>query len=286
MSTLHRAVLLALFLVACGGGGGPGGGDDDDDDGPPTVFGGDRPVTLEVPNVVAGQTYPLVLILHGYGATGLLQEAYFGLGDLADRGEAFVLAPDGNVDSNNKQFWNADTICCDLDHTNPDDVGYLGKLIDDVMAAYPIDPKNVRLVGHSNGGFMAYRMACERADVVSNIAVLAGDAVTTPCTPTRSVHVLHMHGTSDEVVPFSGAQPSIDEWADHNGCGSGLATKGAAFDLDEAVVGPETSAAVINDCPATAQVELWTMGSSTHVPNITTAFDAAISQWWRDHPAP
>jgi polyhydroxybutyrate depolymerase len=281
--TLPRALLLALFLVACGGSGGAVA---DDDDGPPTVFGGDRPVMLQVPEVTPGETYPLVLILHGYGASGFFQQAYFGLDDLAERGEAFVLAPDGLVDSMGKQFWNADTFCCDFDGTNPDDVGYLSGLLDDVMAAYPIDPKNVRVIGHSNGGFMSYRMACERADVISNVASLAGDAVNVPCTPSQPVQVLHMHGTSDEVVPFSGAQPSVDQWGDHNGCGNGLTSKGDAFDLDAAVIGAETVAAVLNDCPATAQVELWTMGSSTHVPNITADFDAAISQWWADHPHP
>src|SRR5262245_8488402 len=93
----------------------------------PTMLGGDRPVELKVPaNLDESQRYPLVLVLHGYGASGFLQSAYFGASKLPAAGEAFVIAPDGTLDSTNKLFWNADPACCDFEHKNPDDVGYLG----------------------------------------------------------------------------------------------------------------------------------------------------------------
>ena len=49
---------------------------------------------------------------------------------------------------------------------------------------------------------MAYRMACERADVIDQIAGLAGHASSLPCNPTRPVSVLHIHGTGDATVPY------------------------------------------------------------------------------------
>lgn len=274
---LHRAIALVTVLAACGS--------DPGSSGAPTVFGGDRPVNLQIPELVGNQEYPLVLILHGYSANGFLQEAYFGLNDLAARGDAFVLAPDGLIDSMGNQFWNADSTCCDFDHQNPDDVGYLGGLVDDVMAAWPIDPKRVRVIGHSNGGYMAYRLACDRADVVTSIAVLAGDAVSVPCAPAEPVHVLHIHGTADTTVPFAGAQPSVDEWVMHDGC-TGTQEPAGTLDLDNEVTGAETAIGVTQGCPADGAVDLWTMNGSTHVPSLLGTFDTSVSKWWADHPRP
>src|SRR5438270_58051 len=95
-----RRVVLGVALAACGSSAAP----------PPTLtFGGDRPVTLQVPpHLDQGKRYPLVLILHGYGASGFVQEAYFGMNQAAVEDRAFVLAPDGLVDSTGHEFWNAD----------------------------------------------------------------------------------------------------------------------------------------------------------------------------------
>ena len=53
-------------------------------------------------------------------------------------------------------------------------VAYLRAIIRDVMARYPVDRRRVFVVGHSNGGFMAYRMACEASDLVTGVVSLAG----------------------------------------------------------------------------------------------------------------
>ena len=65
--------------------------------------------------------------------------------------------------------------CCDKYDAKPDDVGYLTGLIDEIIAAgWPVDPKRIYLFGHSNGGYMAHRMACDRADRIAAIICLAG----------------------------------------------------------------------------------------------------------------
>jgi len=273
-----RSFAAAVLLVACGGSG--------TTEPPPQFFGGDRPVKLQLPTPLEdGRDYPLLVILHGYGASGLIQKAFFGLDDVAARGEAFVIAPDGLVDSDGKQYWNADPACCDIDHANPDDVGYLGGVIEDVIAAWPIDRKQVRVIGHSNGGFMAYRLGCDRADLITSLASLAGDAASVPCEPSEPVHVLHLHGTADEVIPFTGAVPSVEQWAAHNGCGT-TRTPGATLDLDAAVDGAETQESSTTGCPAAGAVELWTLTGSSHIPSLGLTFDTAISAWFADHPRP
>lgn len=293
-STALAALALALLAPACGGGGG-------DDDGPPVErpieFGGARPVSLQVPTDFDDtRSYPLLVILHGYGANGFLQQSYLRLGDAADRYDTLVLAPEGTTDSGGRQFWNADPACCDLGQTGVDDVGYLGGVIDDVMAAWPVDPARVTLVGHSNGAFMAYRMACERADVVTAIAGLAGHATSSgvTCAPTDEVHVLHLHGTADATVPYEsgtfggvtspGAVESVAQWATRNGCAGSLAPAGDHKDLDTGVTGAETEVQVTSRCPASGAADLWTIDQGGHIPAIDDDFAVEVMAWLTAHP--
>jgi polyhydroxybutyrate depolymerase len=223
------------------------------------------------------------MVLHGYGANGFVQSAFFGVSGLAAAGEAFVIAPDGLTDSTGKQYWNADPVCCDLDHTGVDDSTYLGTMLDDIMKSWPeIDPARVYVLGHSNGGFMSYRLACDHADTIAAIGVLAGDATTTPCEPSQGVNVLHMHGTADDVIPYSGAEPSVANWAGYNGCGATRHTTGSA-DFISTVAGDETTLATQDGCPAGADVELWSMAGGGHIPSLTPAFEPALWAWFGAH---
>jgi polyhydroxybutyrate depolymerase len=292
MRAATLAILSALATAACGGGAAA-------PDAAPTILGGDRPVKLQVPpDVQPGQTYPLVLLLHGYGANGYVQQAYLGVRDWPTDHGAFMLAPDGTPDSSGKAFWNADPACCDFDHTGVDDVAYLGGLLDTVIAERPIDPARVFVVGHSNGAFMAYRLACDRADVVTAIAGLAGAAASTAstCNPSRPVAILHMHGTADTTVPYDGAdlgaglhQPgaieSVAQWADHDGC-TGALTDGDQVDLEGSLPGAETQEAATGGCPAGAAADLWTIDGGMHLPSVSPTFPDTLWGWLDAHARP
>ncbi|HVV87777.1 MAG TPA: PHB depolymerase family esterase [Kofleriaceae bacterium] len=299
MLAMSVALVLAVGLgaAACGGGDDGAASVDAglDGNGRPTVFGGDRPTTLQVPVTFdASKKYPLLLILHGYGVNGYIQQLYFGLSDVADTGDMLVLAPDGTKDTQGSQFWNADPACCDFGHTGVDDVGYLGKLIDDVSAAWPVDPARIMVVGHSNGAFMAYRMACDRADVIGAIAGLAGHAASAgvACAPARPVSVLHLHGTADEEVPYTtgdfggvtspGAVDSVAAWATLNGC-TGTPADAGRKDLDSSLPGLETTVSVTGGCPATGAAELWTIVGATHIPQFTPEFKTDLIDWLTAH---
>jgi polyhydroxybutyrate depolymerase len=262
-----------LLCAACGG----------DPAERPRSFGGERPVTLQVPaQLDERREYPLVLVLHGYSANGFVQQAYFGLPDLVARGEAFLLAPEGTVDLGGRQFWNADPVCCDFDRIGPDDVAYLGRLIEDVMESWPIDPGAVFAIGHANGGFMSYRLACERADLFAGILVLAGHAVSLPCQPARPVSVLHVHGTLDDFISYAGAAPSVTQWAGLDGC-SGARARGADLDLEAGLAGAETRTESTGGCPAGVAVDLWTLEGGGHIPSLGPAFTPTAWQWLTDH---
>jgi polyhydroxybutyrate depolymerase len=273
-----RALAIVLLASACGG-------DDGGNMLPGKTYGGDRPAELKTPEMLTeGKKYPLVVVLHGFGANGFVQTAYFGLGDLPTEDKALLIAPDGTPNSTGKLFWNADTACCDFEGQMPNDVAYIGGLIDDISADWPVDKSQVFVLGHSNGGYMAYRMACERADVIAAIGSLAGNASSAPsaCTPSQKVNVVHLHGTLDSVVPYSGATPSVDQWAGKNGCGT-TRTAGTMFDLDTNVAGAETTANITSGCPANGAVELWTMEGSSHIPVMNPTFATTIMDWFIAH---
>ena len=174
------------------------------------TFGGSRPVSFfHAPaNYDPSKPAPLVLLLHGYGASGALQDAIFRLASIADQEGFFLVAPDGTVDSTQHRFWNATDTCCDFENTHVDDVAYLTGLVAEIEKKYAIDPKRRFVVGHSNGGSMAYRLACDAADRFAAIVSLAGPFFSdaSKCKPSAPVAVQHIHGTADTTVPYAGGE--------------------------------------------------------------------------------
>ena len=227
---------------------------------------------------------PLVILLHGFGASGELQEAFFQVQPLAEEHGFLYVHPDGTVNQLGSQFWNATDACCGF-QTEVDDVAYLTAIIDQVSAEKNVDPDRIYLMGHSNGGFMSYRMACELAGRVAAIASFAGAtfADEADCAPSEAVSVLQVHGTADETIAYDGgttpiingtypsALESTATWAEYNGCGTEPSAPGAPFDLLPEVDGAESSAQSYPDCPDGIDVELWTMAGGPHVPTLNLA---------------
>jgi polyhydroxybutyrate depolymerase len=242
---------------------------------------------------------PLVVMLHGYGSDGEHHARSLGLLALSDE-EGFVLAyPDGLVDSEGKRFWNATNACCDFDGRGVDDVAFVTYLIDDLSARMPIDAKRVYVVGHSNGGFMAHRLACDLAPRIAAVVSIAGAGRKDPsrCAPSEPVSVLEIHGDADPIIRIGGGRvfdkaerdyPGADEtmkaWATRLGCDPMPRPAGAPLDFDDLVAGPETAAADFTSCRAGADVALWTVHGGAHVPHPTEAGLQAVWAWLAAHP--
>jgi polyhydroxybutyrate depolymerase len=164
------------------------------------VFGGlPRTYQLHVP---AGLDHPagLVINLHGAGQTGGEQAAVTNYNAVADQNGFVVAYPDG-IDFS----WADGRGASVPDRQGVDDVGFLSALIDQLSRDYGIARGRVFVTGMSAGAFMATRLACERADLISAIAPVAGTlGAAFPCAPSRPVSVLQVHGTADAVVPFTG----------------------------------------------------------------------------------
>lgn len=248
-----------------------------------------RPFRLHIPTSFdPAAAAPLVVLLHGYTSSSVEQESYFQLGAESDRRGFLYALPEGTTDDSGEQFWNATDACCDFYGTDVDDSGYLRKLIDTVSASYPVDPTRVYVVGHSNGAFMAYRLACDHADVITAIVSLAGATTNDPaqCSPDRPVSVLQIHGTGDTTIPFDGGAnrgrpfPSADTtlatWREYNGCADDPVS-GDPLDLDSSADGAETTVTSYTaGCEQGSRVELWSIAGGAHVPPLTDEFAPAV----------
>ncbi len=256
----------------------------------PATVGGERPAKVVMPGKWDGCTrHPLVILLHGYTANSLVQDIYLGLSANAAKHGFVLLLPNATKSSKGNPFWNATETCCDFEHQNPDDVGYIRGLILEATAKLPVDPARVYLVGHSNGGFMSFRMACDEAELITGIASLAGSVTPTAsaCKPAKPVHVLQIHGTKDATVKYEGgklswnkvsypsAEDTVKRWRGLNGCPEGAQPDSKA-DFDSSVAGEETTIRSWTGCKDGTSATLWKMQDAGHVPGINAAFKTAL----------
>jgi polyhydroxybutyrate depolymerase len=219
-----------------------------------------------------------LLFLHGYGATGEQMDRYVGMAGFAEANDFLYATPDGTVDADGKQFWNASGACCDFAGSDVDDSAFLRGVIAQTRETANIDAQRVFVIGHSNGGFMAQRLACDDADVVAGVVSLAGAADDSgACLPQTGVSVLEVHGTNDETIAYDGgafgpvgypgAIETAELWASLNGCQLLGIDDPTRLDLDANLAGAETTVTRYDqDCVDGSTVELWTAAGGTHVP--------------------
>jgi polyhydroxybutyrate depolymerase len=88
--------------------------------------------------------------------------------------------------------WNAGYCCGVAAQTGVDDVQFLRQL---VAAVDPGRVRQIDLVGYSNGGRLAYTVACQAPGLVDGIAVV--NALPTDCAVTAPLTLLQLAGTAD-----------------------------------------------------------------------------------------
>ncbi len=240
---------------------------------------------------------PLVVLLHGYGSTGAQQESYMKFESVAEKNKFILVYPDGTIDSSGRRFWNATDACCDFFSAVADDV-YLLSILKEMESNYSIDAKRIYFVGHSNGGFMSYRMACKNPDRIAAIASLAGASFfkATDCGAKNSVSVLQVHGTKDETILYEGGQilgnsypsafASASQWATVNQCTQNAVSRSTKLDLEGNIAGDETSIKAWTNCQNSSEVELWTVENATHIPTLSSTFAKKIWEFFAAHPKP
>jgi polyhydroxybutyrate depolymerase len=172
------------------------------------AFGGvDRVYRLYIPAGVPPAA-PLVVMLHGgFGSAAQAERAY-GWNQLADSAKFVVAYPDGLG-----RAWNSGAAgpatsdgggCCG--RSSRDDVGFITAAVRDIAGNVGIDPARIYATGISNGGMMAYKLACDSAV----FAAIGPDSATQldTCPSPSPTSVLHIHGAADRMIRYDG-EPGI-----------------------------------------------------------------------------
>jgi polyhydroxybutyrate depolymerase len=257
-----------------------------------TVEIGGRPVTVHLPESYdPARPAPLVLALHGYTSDAQELESYLRLTPESERRGFVYVYPDGLTDDRGERFWNATDACCAFSGPPPDDSRHLSELIATIQGSYRIDRARVYLIGHSNGGFMAFRMACDHADQVTAIVSVNGASWndTARCRPSEPVSVLAVHSSDDETIAFGGgrnggtAYPSaattVAQWVGFDRCAA-AGRDAPGLDLVTGLPGDETSVRVYGQgCAGGSAVQAWTINGGTHVPQWGPDFAPAVTDF-------
>ncbi len=233
---------------------------------------------------------PLIIAMHGFLGTSssMRRKTQF---DMLARSNGFSVAyPEGIG-----RRWN--------DGRSPDnsvdDVAYLSALISSLVADGRADPERIYLAGHSNGGGMAMRMACDRPDLIAGIAVVATKTPSAyQCREGRPVPAIFFHGTLDPVAPHQGraadhrlggtlsAESTLSLWSGRNRCGGA----GQSQFIDSRQDGTLAEILQYTGCRAPLTYVLieghghaWP-GAGPRLPRLqgpaTQEVDAAMLAWW------
>ena len=254
-----------------------------------------RKAILELPgghNV--SHKLPLVVALHGYTSSGLGVSGFFDLIDSVHENGHLLLRPDGTISATGQRFWNATDACCNIWGQEVDDVSWLTSLINEAITYHGADPEGIIIVGYSNGGFMAHRMACERGDMLRSIISLAGATHYdfNDCPNTGYPNVLQIHGTSDSVIFYDGgailgdnypaASQTVFSWANRSGCDLTY-TEINQLDLISPRGVNDTNEYEHLNCSSGNRVSLWEIPNGSHYPQLSSSsdddFPSTILDW-------
>ncbi|MGY3031878.1 polyhydroxybutyrate depolymerase [Bradyrhizobium sp. USDA 4354] len=239
------------------------------------VNGVKRSYTAQLP---AKRPAPLVIVLHGKTQRGADMVTRTAWPQVAKREGLAVVFPDGL----NNAWADARTKAGPALRGPPagtDDVAFIAKLVEKLVADGTADAKRVFVAGVSNGGAMAMTMACARADLfaaAASVIMNLTDEAAVTCHPSRPLPMLLMNGTADPLVPYEGGRGSsyfaadgfwsTDEtlafWRRLNGCETDDA--GVTEMPDRAPADQSTVTRISSRCPNGHDVVLYRINHGGH----------------------
>jgi polyhydroxybutyrate depolymerase len=241
------------------------------------IVGGDRPVTVNLPDNLASPA-PLLILLHSASTSGAHQESYMKLGPIAKRSGLIYIAPDGTTNIEGKRFWNASKSCCNKYSQEVDDVAYIDSLINEIDKKTPVDRKRIYLIGHSNGAFMSFTYACKSNQVAAIVAIAGAMDQSPECTPATPFSLLNIHGTADKTIKVAGgvmnnnsytsASTTVKTVASVNKCSNSTSAK---KDFEPTIKGAETT--IFNyACDTHTHLQFWKIKDGSHSPKLPSDF--------------
>ena len=180
-----------------------------------------REYVLYIPDSYDGtSSIPLMLNFHGFGgsASDYMQEA--DMRSLAEVDTFILVYPQGSY-LDGSSHWNPCPTGGDNKST-ADDVGFVESMISEISSKYNIDMERIYTAGYSNGGMMAYGLANYKSDLIAAVASVSGTMLNCTGSTNHPMPVVHLHGTSDDVVSYNGStdwnsvQNTLDYWINFN----------------------------------------------------------------------
>ena len=173
--------------------------------------GDDRSFLINLPSDT-NDPVPLVFILHGLGETGAL---WYGVASYIASQGIVTVRPESGTFLNNSgtgyvKLWNAI-----LDSTRYDDVQFISDIIDYMLMNYDfIDYSKIYVLGYSNGGYMAYRLACDLSYRITAFSSVAGNLFLDDefdcIDQSRGIPIFHVHGTEDPINSYFPGGNGVD----------------------------------------------------------------------------
>ena len=263
---------------------------------------GGRTRTYLVHDVARTTPAPAVIALHGGGGNADNAVTMTAFDRLAERDGFIAVYPNGTARRDRRILltWNAGHCCAAAMEQRVDDVGFIGALIETLVASGRADPSRIYVTGMSNGGMMAHRLGRELSTKIAAIAPVVGAVFGDEPPPLAPMPAFIVVGADDTVVPGAGgslqlrgllgnraaadrdvapAAAQADYWARHNGC------------VDpERTTTPASSTVSYTRCASGAPVIFHTVTGNGHAwpggragrrgaAEPTRSFDASEAMW-------
>jgi polyhydroxybutyrate depolymerase len=187
-----------------------------------------REYILYIPESYDGSTkVPLMFNFHGYAGKAVWYMEDADMRYLSESENFILVYPQGTRDTQGNPFsthWNAGLDTPD-NKSEADDLGFIETLINEIALDYNIDKERVYACGYSNGGMFAYALAAYKSDLIAAVGSVSGTMLTETinnASPSHPTPIIHIHGTSDEVLPHTGGdgfgsvESILNYWIDFN----------------------------------------------------------------------
>ena len=223
---------------------------------------------IVLPPPTAGRVGAIVYF-HGYRGSAAETLADEGLVAVARRLGVALIAPDGQGGA-----WSFPGSPA----RHRDEFTFVGQVLDDVVARFPVDPGRLLASGFSQGGSMVWSLACRMPRRFAAFAPIAGafwEPLPETCERPRPP-LIHVHGTADGTVPLAGrALRSGARQGDIFRSLAVLAPSGCTAGWGVGAVSSGLTCRVASTCAGAARLELCLHGGG-HV-----ADPAWVERAWR-----
>ena len=143
---------------------------------------------------------------------------YSDMNDIANRESFIAVYPQGTVGSDGNTFFN---VGYDFhSDSNVNDVSFIRYLVNSLTQEFNLKRQKAFATGMSNGGDMAYLLACTSSDLFEAVASVTGVMMKQTmdnCKLDNPVPIFEIHGTADDISFFDGDINNSTGWGAYYG---------------------------------------------------------------------